>query len=79
MGAKTHIFAVIAAVFVIGHPGAQAGKLMRIAKWAGREAARGALQEYAKRIAGVSFDAFKVKFCSDKSFREKVLSSPKFG
>jgi hypothetical protein len=53
-----------------------AAKLMRFARWAARETVKTALVEYAKHEAGENFESFRQKFCSDKSYRQKVLSSP---
>jgi hypothetical protein len=49
---------------------------MAFARWAARETVKAALVEYATHEAGESFEAFTQKFCSDKTYRQKVLSSP---
>lgn len=63
-------------LLLAGSEVAHAGKLMRFARWAGRETVKAALVEYAKHEAGENFEAFRQKFCGDRSYRQKVLSSP---
>jgi hypothetical protein len=53
-----------------------AAKLMAFARWAARETVKAALVEYATHEVGESFEAFRQKFCVDKTYRQKVLSSP---
>jgi hypothetical protein len=57
-------------------PEVHAGKLMRFARWGAREAVKAALVTYAKHEVGENFEPFKQKFCTDKSYRQQVLSSP---